>query len=370
MKPEDSTYIKTVRNSNLELYRIIMMLLIVAHHYVVNSGLLQAIQESDNLLNSNVMLVFGAWGKTAINCFVLITGYFMCKSKFTLHKLLKLYLQIVFYTIIIFCIFCVTGHEKFSFIKFVWNLWPIHSISDGFTSCFILFYLFIPVLNVFVNSMNREIHKYLIFLLVFAFSIMPTIPKISMTFNYVSWFMALYMIASYIRLYGIFNQISHKQWGILSILSILLGASSIVGLNWAFRNDYMNSYAVYFFISDSNKFISLAIAICSFMYFKDLQIRQSRLINAVGGTTFGILLIHANSDAMRTWLWKETVDCTGHFSESLLPTLGYAIVSVIIIFTICSCIDWVRGKFIEPLLLNRSYKLIDNLHNKLSYRFA
>lgn len=26
------------RNSNLELYRIIVMLLIVAHHYVVNSG--------------------------------------------------------------------------------------------------------------------------------------------------------------------------------------------------------------------------------------------------------------------------------------------------------------------------------------------
>lgn len=28
------------RNSNLELYRILVMLLIVAHHYVVNSGLL------------------------------------------------------------------------------------------------------------------------------------------------------------------------------------------------------------------------------------------------------------------------------------------------------------------------------------------
>ena len=27
------------RDSNLELYRIIMMLLIVAHHYVINSGL-------------------------------------------------------------------------------------------------------------------------------------------------------------------------------------------------------------------------------------------------------------------------------------------------------------------------------------------
>lgn len=33
------------RNSNLELYRIIVMLLIVAHHYVVNSGLMSVMKE-------------------------------------------------------------------------------------------------------------------------------------------------------------------------------------------------------------------------------------------------------------------------------------------------------------------------------------
>ncbi len=31
-----------LRDSNIELYRIISMLLIVAHHYVVNSGLIGA----------------------------------------------------------------------------------------------------------------------------------------------------------------------------------------------------------------------------------------------------------------------------------------------------------------------------------------
>ena len=31
--------LKKNRDSNLELYRIIVMLLIIAHHYVVNSGL-------------------------------------------------------------------------------------------------------------------------------------------------------------------------------------------------------------------------------------------------------------------------------------------------------------------------------------------
>ena len=33
------------RNSNLELYRIIVMLLIVAHHYVVNSGMMPELEK-------------------------------------------------------------------------------------------------------------------------------------------------------------------------------------------------------------------------------------------------------------------------------------------------------------------------------------
>lgn len=36
-----------LRRSNLELYRIIVMMLIVAHHFVVNSGLMYITQVSD-----------------------------------------------------------------------------------------------------------------------------------------------------------------------------------------------------------------------------------------------------------------------------------------------------------------------------------
>ena len=84
------------RSSNIELYRIIVMLLIVAHHYVVNSGVIQLVDNSistgDNLCNALFYSIFGAWGKTGINSFVLITGYFTCKSTITLRKFLKLFL--------------------------------------------------------------------------------------------------------------------------------------------------------------------------------------------------------------------------------------------------------------------------------------
>lgn len=49
------------RDSNLELYRIIVMLLIVAHHYVVNSGLINVMNKSlsQSVPFSSIYLVHG-----------------------------------------------------------------------------------------------------------------------------------------------------------------------------------------------------------------------------------------------------------------------------------------------------------------------
>lgn len=75
------------RDSSIELLRIVTMLVIVAHHYVVNSGITSEIT-AENVLkfNSLFCLIFGWGGKTGINCFVLITGYFMCKSDISLKN--------------------------------------------------------------------------------------------------------------------------------------------------------------------------------------------------------------------------------------------------------------------------------------------
>lgn len=81
------------RDTNLELYRIILMALIIAHHYVVNSGVLD-IMHSDGLIPKSIFLyLFGAWGKTGINCFVMITCYFMCKSEISIRKFLKYFFR-------------------------------------------------------------------------------------------------------------------------------------------------------------------------------------------------------------------------------------------------------------------------------------
>ena len=43
---------KKHRDSNLELFRVLVMLSIIAHHYVVNSGVWNAIQADGPTMNS------------------------------------------------------------------------------------------------------------------------------------------------------------------------------------------------------------------------------------------------------------------------------------------------------------------------------
>lgn len=192
---------KKVRNSNLELYRVIVMLLIVAHHYVVNSGLFGIMQQSELTYNSAFLYLFGMWGKTGINCFVLITGYFMCKSEATIAKFLKLLFEVVFYKVVIYLVFVLCGVAQFELTSLIKAFSPISNVGDGFTTAFILFYLFIPFINILVHNLKRTQHIFLIVLSLFIYTFWYMLPFFEVRYNYITWFVILYLIASYIRFY-------------------------------------------------------------------------------------------------------------------------------------------------------------------------
>ncbi len=305
------------------------------------------------------MTLFGAWGKTGINCFVLITGYFMCKSSISLRKLLKLLVQVIFYKIIIYAIFVASGISELSPTGVINAINPVGSLSFGFVSCFIVFYLLIPYLNKLLSVLSQAMHLRIIVLLLAVYSVMPNSPRFEVSYNYVTWFCVLYLVASYIRLYGLCPNWRTRQWGVTSLLTIAVGSASVLCMSYMWHNGIMRAYNPYFFVSDSNKILSLAIAVSTFMYFKNLNISYSRVINALGAATFGVLLIHANSDTMRSWLWEDTVDCVGHYSATLpWHTLGYATASVTIIFLVCAFIDWLRAVTIEQPILDRITAMI------------
>ena len=52
---------KANRDSGIELFRIITMLVIVAHHYVVNSGIITQILNSGKLSPNHIFLLLFGW---------------------------------------------------------------------------------------------------------------------------------------------------------------------------------------------------------------------------------------------------------------------------------------------------------------------
>ncbi len=337
----------SMRVTNLELYRIITMLLIVAHHYVVNSGLTYANGPiTDNPLSSHsiFLLLFGAWGKTGINCFVLFSGYFMCQKNITLKKFVKLLCEIMFYRIVISSIFWITGFEKFTISGLVKVIIPIWNLGTGFFSAYLIFYLFIPFLNVLIHHLSETQHVRLLALVSFSYIFLGTFrPFFSVTMNYTSWFIVLYLISSYIRLYPkkIFE--NTRIWRISTIICIFISSISVLVCTWLSMKLGKSLY--YIFVSDSNTLLAVLTSISSFLYFRNMKIPQNKFINTVASTTFGVLCIHANSDAMRQWLWQDMLNNVGYYYSSFC--LVHAIGSVIIVFTICSCIDYLRIQFIE-----------------------
>lgn len=190
------------RSSNIELLRIILMILILAHHYVWHSGLIEIANATPAISGKTIfLLIFGAWGKTAINCFVLITGYYMCKSTITLSKFFKLVYEILFYNILISCIFILFGKAELS-AELILSEWlPIRQMDSQFIGAFLFLYLSIPFLNILIKNLSQKQHGYLVLLLLTVQTAFCTLPYIDMRCDYLLWFPTIYLLASYIRLY-------------------------------------------------------------------------------------------------------------------------------------------------------------------------
>lgn len=354
------------RTSNLELYRIIIMLLIVAHHYVVNSGVLELMYETPFTGNSIFLFLFGMWGKIGINCFVLITGYFMCKNSITMKRFLKLLLEVEFYKILIYIVFVASGYEAISLSGIAKAILPVRAISTNFTGCFLVFYLCIPFLNILVKNMNERQHLLLLSLTLFTYVFMGTLPKFSVTMNYVSWFICLYFIASHMRFYpkNLFEKT--RLWGICTVVLIAICALSVICCVWL--GSKMDKQMAYYFVSDSNTLLAVCMGVSSFLFFKNLKVRQSKVINMVASSTFGVLLIHANSDTMRHWLWQTVLNVKGMFYKPTYMLAVHAVVSVVAIFTVCVIIDQIRIRTVENKALNRIERGVKMLLRKMEGR--
>lgn len=89
-----------MRNANIELLRIVSMVLIVLFHFSVHGTW----PEGGPLASDTAVEMLSFGGKLGVNCFVLITGYFMVHGHLKVQSLLRVMLQTWFYSFAILAI--------------------------------------------------------------------------------------------------------------------------------------------------------------------------------------------------------------------------------------------------------------------------
>lgn len=351
---------KKNRESNIELMRIIMMLLIIAHHYVVNSGITNLYNFSNITVNMIFLQVIGLFGKTIINCFILITGYFSIKGKFSFKKVIRLFLEIKFYTLITYFILTAIGIGTFSIKGLIKTVFYIsYGVNNGFAATFFLLYLLIPFVNILINQLNKKQYIILLSILLFYFTIISTFSYSNNTFNEITWYIVVYMIGAFLKTYPIKYNNTKILWIVASIVCIILSIISIIGID-IINYKFYTHFDPYYFLA-SHKLLAVLMAISLFMLFKNIKIRYSKTINMIASTTFGVLLIHANSDIMRKLIWQDIFNVKGQYYSKDLCV--HTILTVLIVYVICVCIDLVRIKLIEKPLF--SFLESKNNFNKL-----
>lgn len=352
MNEQSILKVSNKRQSNIELLRIIAMILIVAHHFSVHGGFV--FSASEVTLNKLWIQFIQIGGKIGVNIFVLISGYFLINVKSTkISKILKLWIQIFTYSVALYIIFLVAEIEQFGIKKTINHIFPITFSEWWFASTYFVLYLIFPYLNKLLISLDKKTYQKLIVLTTICWCLIPTIFNTSYQSNNLIWFMYLYSIAGYIKLHITNNKISSKKSIIIALILIaVIFLSAVVCDFIGIKIPYIRKYTTIFF--GMQKLPLMLASLFLFVGFLKINIKSNKVINTIATATFGVYLIHDNN-YVRKFLWKNVFKNT-IFSNNVF-LIPYSIGVIIFVFLTCTLIELFRIHILEKHYI----KYIDNI---------
>lgn len=278
------------RESNFELLRIFSMFLIVLHHCNVH-GIFNYWHDNSSisdLINNFFSLFLSSGGKIGVTLFVLLTGYFSCEQNFKLKKWLRIYLQMLFYSILIF-LFCFWIKPENAQADIMQSIFPLIRDAYWFITCWLILYLFSPLLNLVLKSCSpNNIQNYLILGLIL-WVILPMF-GINMGYSNLIYFMYLYLLGGAIKLKCIDLPEKILSFFVLSVLCFTITMIVSALLFWE-KNISLWSLSGSF---DLNTLYTLSVSLLIFYIFKDVKMKSS-FVNWIASSMFGVYLVHDNN---------------------------------------------------------------------------
>jgi surface polysaccharide O-acyltransferase-like enzyme len=325
------------RRSNIELLRIIAMIMIVAHHFAVHSGF---DFPADTVTVNRLWIQFiQLGGKIGVDVFVLISGYFLISSaELKTNKVLKLWLQIFTYSSVIFFVFFGFGAVSFGFKTLLKNILPVSFSQWWFASTYFVLYLISPYLNKLLNTLDKKSYQRFLALLTFCWCIIPTFLSVTWQSNELLWFIYLYSLAGYVRLHASESSVKGTTLiAVSSALAVLTFLSAVVFDILGTKTAFFGRHATFFY--DMQKIPVLLISLLMFVGFLKIDIGYKPIINIISSATFGVYLIHDNK-YVRQFLW-ETVFKNASFADSAV-LIPYSVAVIAVVFAACTAVELLR----------------------------
>lgn len=343
----------TTRNSAVELLRICAMLMIVLGHICHHSGF----DRTYSIMTVNRLFTqFADLGNLGVAVFVMISGYF--HSGLRSRTLSRLLTQVWFYSVALFLVFQFGFGHGYTAWELKAVFMPTLYAEYWFFTAFFVLTLLTPFLNLLIHTMDRRQHRNLVVCMMVLWSMVPTLTGQTMYGDVFPQFLLYYMVGAWFRKYpdNPFREKAILRWGLaLGSMAALYILTVVLGYLERYTPEAFGA-STQFYARNSLLILSAAMGMLAIAaYTKPFT---NRFINTIGGCTFGVYLIH-DHPLVRELLWKDWLHWGHYFtSGSFIPRL---IVSALLVFAVCTTIEWLRQKTVA--------KPLENALNRVLRRF-
>lgn len=329
-----------IRDVNIELLRVVSMLMILTLHYLGNGKILSLTPVGGGL-TYYVLWTVEAICLISVNCYMMISGYFLSQKEFTWRRIISFYSQILFYTIVLTTVCLIFGIDELSLENLIYVI-PVMSRKNWYVTAYFCLLFLMPVLNYVIQTFEREKMRKMLIVQFVLFSVMHTLFFYTDTFHLASgysvwWYTFVYFVGGYYRKYSI--HIDRKCY-LASLLILLLPFSKFLMDHIGVRFSTVSGYGEALY--NYNSFPVFAVAICLF----DLFVRRihlqfkctEKIIFFLAKTSFAVFYIHTFV-LLRDWLWLALG--SEKFIGSGMVFL-HMVASVCLVYLVCTVIEYCR----------------------------
>lgn len=336
------------RNYGIDLFRIVSMFMIVFNHVLLMGGILSKTTELGvGTLKYDLVWFLDILCYGAVNCYALISGYVGVDSRFKLQNIVRLWAQVLSYSIgLNLAVWLLIPESSITKLDVIKMFFPISFQRYWYFSAYFILFFMMPFLNKMLHMLSKkELRKLLITLFVL-FSICETLAFREKSFASLSsgyswlWLAILYTFGGYIKLYG--WSIWKKNLSIYFSMAILTYICLIIlGGEQGHGRLLMNYPSPTIFI--------MAIALLNIFSKLDIKENIGRVITRLSTVTFGVYLIHLQPLVAQYCLTDRFSFATNY---APLKMLIYLLSIALCIYCISAVIEVVRAVLFESLKIN------------------